>query len=224
MKRIQIFENGINAVVDIENNERAELVYLSTDIFKNITDTWFCGLNSEICLSADATADISVPFIKCLNYNNFKDINTDHGRKLIVSYTDEKNEIEVSSGISFFKGMRVIKVSAEINNCNTNNWTLSITEPLFERARTLTEQQKNRCAEMLNMDKQPAFVCCYENVSNNEAALCIMPERAEMPEKLGCREKLSSDEWLIAFGSDIENALTELKKYSIKFCKKKRRK
>ena len=155
MKRIQIFENGINAVFEITDNKEPKLLHFSSSLFQesnlfdnddilpyNLTRLELMGVQVD-----DGMERCSEVTTCCLKYKDFKDINNSFGRKLEITCRDDKIGLETVSHFQFYTNTRVVRAWAEVNNCGTEirtiNYFSPLILPLVENDGLLT---KNKCA------------------------------------------------------------------------------
>ncbi|EXM40524.1 alpha-galactosidase [Ruminococcus albus SY3] len=135
MKRIQIFENGINVVFEITDEKLIKLLHFSALPFNESTITSKEGNTGfdlvEMKISGIDSAG-EWHGNKCrinalgnrLKYKNFKDINNSIGRKLEIVCFDEETGLETVSHMQFYTGTRAVRVWTDVNNCSTENRTL----------------------------------------------------------------------------------------------------
>lgn len=170
MKRIQIFESGINVALEIDDG-RARLLHFSEqpfneeDIPRKTAVDGFETVEIEVCGEDDARVK------SCLKYRNFKDLNNSYGRKLEVVCCDEELGLETALHMQFFAGRQVVRAWTEVANFGTKTWTVkSVT------AFSLTGIDKEGClptAEKIRIrkgaDPQKWELC---GVGGNSAEAC----------------------------------------------------
>ncbi|SEK85854.1 glycoside hydrolase family 36 protein [Ruminococcus albus] len=135
MKRIQIFENGINVVFEITDEKMVKLLHFSALPFDESTMTSRTG-NAGFSLVELQISGIDRPGERHgnkyiitapgyrLEYKDFKDTNNSLGRKLEIICFDEETGLETVSHMQFYTGARVVRTWTDVNNCGTENWTL----------------------------------------------------------------------------------------------------
>ena len=135
MKRIQIFENGINVVFEITDEKMVKLLHFSALPFDESAMTSRTG-NAGFSLVELQVSGIDRPGERHgnkyiitapgyrLEYKDFKDTNNSLGRKLEIICFDEETGLETVSHMQFYTGTRAVRVWTDVNNCGTENWTL----------------------------------------------------------------------------------------------------
>lgn len=101
MRKIFIYENGVNFVFEIDKNSRARLLCLSNasfDEYKFAAEYCFDGI--EI-----SGKDIS----NRLKFLRFKDTGNQQGRKLEITLNDEQSELEAVFHFQFYNNVSAVK-------------------------------------------------------------------------------------------------------------------
>ena len=159
MKRIQIFENGINVVFEITDQREIKLLHFSSLPFDERTMTSKTG-NSGFSLvelqvsGIDRAGErhgnkyiITAPGYR-LKYKDFKDTNNSIGRKLEIVCYDEETGLETVSHMQFYTGTRSVRTWTDVNNCGTEKWTVEYVSSFsltgIEKEGLLPQDQKMR--------------------------------------------------------------------------------
>lgn len=135
MKRIQIFENGINVVFEITDEEQIRLLHFSALPFDESTLTSKTGTVGfsmvELQVSGIDRAGerhgnkyIVTATGYRLKYKDFKDINNSVGRKLEITCFDAETGLETVSHMQFYYGTQAVRTWTDVNNCGTETWTI----------------------------------------------------------------------------------------------------
>ena len=135
MKRIQIFENGINVVFEITDEEQIRLLHFSALPFDESTLTSKTGTVGfsmvELQVSGIDRAGerhgnkyiVTAPGYR-LKYKDFKDVNNSVGRKLEITCFDAETGLETVSHMQFYNGTQAVRTWTDVNNCGTETWTI----------------------------------------------------------------------------------------------------
>lgn len=159
MKRIQIFENGINVVFEITDEKMIKLLHFSTLPFDESTMTSRTG-NTGFSLAELQVSGLDRPGERHgnkyiitapgyrLKYKDFKDTNNSLGRKLEIVCFDEETGLETISHMQFYTGTGAARVWTDVNNCGTENWTLEYVSSFsltgIEKEGLLSQDEKVR--------------------------------------------------------------------------------
>ena len=112
MKRIEIYENGINIVFEITDENEAKLLHFSALPFDEAKTASYMGLKTfrpvEIQASGIDRPDerhgnkyiVTAPGWR-MKFKDFRDVNNDHGRKLELVTFDETQVLKLCPTISF---------------------------------------------------------------------------------------------------------------------------
>lgn len=113
MKRIEIYENGINIVFEITDENEAKLLHFSALPFDEAKTASYMGLKTfrpvEIQASGIDRPDerhgnkyiVTAPGWR-MKFKDFRDVNNDHGRKLELVTFDEDTGLEAVSHYQFY--------------------------------------------------------------------------------------------------------------------------
>lgn len=127
MKRIQIFENGINAVFEITDENEIKLLHFSALPFDERTVTsrsgsWsfrpfelqLCGIDREGERHGNKYV-ITAPAFR-MKYKDLRDLNNSFGRKIEVEAFDEETGITVIFHMQFYTGVSAVRCFTEVIN------------------------------------------------------------------------------------------------------------
>ena len=113
MKRIEIYENGINIVFEITDENEAKLLHFSALPFDEAKTASYMGLKTfrpvEIQASGIDRPDerhgnkyiVTAPGWR-MKFKDFRDVNNDYGRKLELVTFDEGTGLEAVSHYQFY--------------------------------------------------------------------------------------------------------------------------
>ncbi len=159
MKRIQIFENGINVVFEITDRQEIRLLHFSALPFDESTMTSRTG-NSGFSLvelqvsGIDRAGErhgnkyiITAPGYR-MKYKDLKDTNNAVGRKLEITCYDEETGLETVSHMQFYSGTSVVRTWTDVNNCGIEKWTIEYVSSFsvtgIEKEGLLSQDEKMR--------------------------------------------------------------------------------
>ena len=127
MKRIEIYENGINIVFEITDENEAKLLHFSALPFDEAKTASYMGLKTfrpvEIQASGIDRPDerhgnkyiVTAPGWR-MKFKDFRDVNNDHGRKLELVTFDEGTGLEAVSHYQFYTGTSVVRCWTTLTN------------------------------------------------------------------------------------------------------------
>lgn len=127
MKRIEIYENGINIVFEITDENEAKLLHFSALPFDEVKTASYMGLKTfrpvEIQASGIDRPDerhgnkyiVTAPGWR-MKFKDFRDVNNDHGRKLELVTFDEGTGLEAVSHYQFYTGTSVVRCWTTLTN------------------------------------------------------------------------------------------------------------
>lgn len=127
MKRIEIYENGINIVFEITDDNEAKLLHFSALPFDEAKTASYMGLKTfrpvEIQASGIDRPDerhgnkyiVTAPGWR-MKFKDFRDVNNDYGRKLELVTFDEDTGLEAVSHYQFYTGTSVVRCWTTLTN------------------------------------------------------------------------------------------------------------
>ena len=140
MKRIEIYENGINIVFEITDENEAKLLHFSALPFDEAKTASYMGLKTfrpvEIQASGIDRPDerhgnkyiVTAPGWR-MKFKDFRDVNNDYGRKLELVTFDEGTGLEAVSHYQFYTGTSVVRCWTTLTNKGSeDNYSKEFTE------------------------------------------------------------------------------------------------
>ncbi|MGN1133517.1 MAG: glycoside hydrolase family 36 protein [Oscillospiraceae bacterium] len=135
MKRIHIYENGINFVLEIDDNNEAKLLHFSALPFNEsdidgrsgtlgfrLAEINIAGLDRPLERHGNKYI-VTAPGYR-LKFKDFNDTANQLGRKLEITQIDEPTGIEVVSHFQFYNNISVVKSWTEVINSGNEVQTL----------------------------------------------------------------------------------------------------
>lgn len=134
MKRIHIFENGINLSFEIENSSKIKLIHFSALPFDPKSEN-----------SASEYSFFKFSEEHNLKFKDFRDTGNQLGRKLEIVTSDEQSGLKVVSHIQFYKGFSITRVWKAITNNGSSDVTLNniASFPFSETEKLLNNQESS---------------------------------------------------------------------------------
>ena len=163
MKRIEIYENGINIVFEITDENEAKLLHFSALPFDEAKTASYMGLKTfrpvEIQASGIDRPDerhgnkyiVTAPGWR-MKFKDFRDVNNDYGRKLELVTFDEGTGLEAVSHYQFYTGTSVVRCWTTLTNKGSEVQTI---EYMSSFALTGVEKEGLKKPE----DKMKIWVC-----------------------------------------------------------------
>lgn len=163
MKRIEIYENGINIVFEITDENEAKLLHFSALPFDEAKTASYMGLKTfrpvEIQASGIDRPDerhgnkyiVTAPGWR-MKFKDFRDVNNDLGRKLELMTFDEGTGLEAVSHYQFYTGTSVVRCWTTLTNKGSEVQTI---EYMSSFALTGVEKEGLKKPE----DKMKIWVC-----------------------------------------------------------------
>lgn len=163
MKRIEIYENGINIVFEITDENEAKLLHFSALPFDEAKTASYMGLKTfrpvEIQASGIDRPDerhgnkyiVTAPGWR-MKFKDFRDVNNDYGRKLELVTFDEGTGLEAVSHYQFYTGTSVVRCWTTLTNKGNEVQTI---EYMSSFALTGVEKEGLKKPE----DKMKIWVC-----------------------------------------------------------------
>ena len=166
MKRIHIFENGINFVLEIDDNNEAKLLHFSALPFDEKTLECRSGTLGfrlvEVNISGfDRPLErhgnkyiVTAPGYR-LKFKDFKDTANQSGRKLEITTFDEETGLDVVSHFQFYNGVSVARTWTTVTNNGDDEVNLE-----YVSSFALTGIQKEG---LLPQDEKMALRVCHNS-------------------------------------------------------------
>ena len=166
MKRIHIFENGINFVLEIDDNNEAKLLHFSALPFDEKTLECRSGTLGfrlvEVNISGfDRPLErhgnkyiVTAPGYR-LKFKDFKDTANQSGRKLEITTFDEETGLDVVSHFQFYNGVSVARTWTTVTNNGDGEVNLE-----YVSSFALTGIQKEG---LLPQDEKMALRVCHNS-------------------------------------------------------------
>lgn len=186
MKRIEISENRLNAVFEIDNDNRISLLHLSPGIYDERT-------------AAEHT-DASDP---SLGFSGFTDTCDQLGRRLEIAQTDEGTGVQIVSCIHFYNGVQAIRISASAVNNGTAAQPLGYIEELI--CRSVIGGLKRTAGTKEHIESG-----CF--MLMEDSGLSMLSEHGS--EELAPGDSMTTAPFAVAFSADsLDEAEAELERY-----------
>lgn len=166
MKRIHINENGINFVLEIDDNNEAKLLHFSALPFDEKTLECRSGTLGFRLVEVNISGQdrplerhgnkyiVTAPGYR-LKFKDFKDTANQQGRKLEITTFDEETGIEVISHFQFYNGVSVARTWTTVTNNGEEEINLE-----YVSSFALTGIQKEG---LLPQDKKMALRVCHNS-------------------------------------------------------------
>ena len=166
MNRIHINENGINLVLEIDDNNEAKLLHFSALPFNEnditsrsgtlgfrLVEVNISGLDRPLERHGNKYI-VTAPGYK-LKFKDFRDTGNQLGRKLEIVTFDDETGLEVVSHFQFYKGISVARTWTTVTNNGKDDVTLE-----YVSSFALTGIEKEG---LLSQDEKMALRVCHNS-------------------------------------------------------------